>query len=179
MVPTFPRLAPSGAAVSDHDGSHGGQALVIDHVVEDGRQVIAHAISVGGNDHRNFGARDIPRLNIDADVTLKRAVNARVELAFGGVHYELDHLAFGNAGPLGEFGRGGICRPIGIIAIGQVLSPCGKVHQFGDFGDVGGGLLWGSSTARRSAAPSLIGAVCRGRRRLRYARNGWHLGERR
>jgi len=43
----------------------------------------AAAIGVGGNDHRNFGARDIPRRNIDADVTLKRAVNAWVELAFG------------------------------------------------------------------------------------------------
>src|SRR5204863_9991302 len=132
--------APFGAAVINHDGSHGGQALVIDHVVEDGRQVVTHAIGVSGNDYRKFGTRDIPSRNVDADVTLKRAVRSRVELAFGGVHDELDHLAFGNAGPFSEFGRGGIGRPIGILAIGEGLSPRGKVHQLGSFGDVGSGL---------------------------------------
>ena len=144
-----------GAAVIDHDGSHGGQALVIDHVVEDGRQVIAHAIGVGGNDHRKFGARDIPRRNIDADVTLKRAVNTRVELAFGGVHYELDHLAFGNAGPLSEFGRGGIGRPIGIVAIGEVLSPCGKVLSLAISATSAADCGAGASTGRRRPGPVL------------------------
>jgi hypothetical protein len=40
-------------------------------------------------------------------MTLKRGVDARVELAFSGVHDELDHLALGNADAFREFGAVG------------------------------------------------------------------------
>ena len=91
-------------------------------------------------------------------MTLKRAIDARVELAFRGVHYELDHFALGNAGPFSEFGRGGIGGSIGIVAIGEVLSPCGEGRQPGDFGDVRGGLRVGEFEASLGpgAAPWVV-----------------------
>ena len=76
----------------------------------------------------DLGAGDVPGRNIHAHVALKRAIDARVELAFGGTHYELDHFAFWNAGPLSEFRRDGIRRPMGVVAIGEVLSPRGEVQ---------------------------------------------------
>src|ERR1039457_7396932 len=100
-------------------------------------------------------------------MTLKRAVGARVELAFRGVHYELDHLALGNPGPFSEFGRRGIGGSVGIVAIREVLSPWGEGRQPGDFGHIRGGLLWGSSRRPWAPAPPLARGVCRGRRRRR------------
>src|ERR1019366_1231975 len=80
------------STVVDHNGDHRRQTLVVNHIVQNGGQVIPHPIGVGGDDDRGVGTRNVLRGNVDADVPLKGAVEAGVKLAVGGVHHELDHL---------------------------------------------------------------------------------------
>ena len=165
--------AALSSTVIDHHGDHHWQPLVVNHVIEDSWKVVAHSISVGGNDNRGGGARNILCRNVDADVPLKRAVYARVIFAVGGIHDELGDLTFGDTHPPGKLRRGRITGARGIVPIDGAGCPYRKFAEFRDFRDVGGGLgRLGARTASLHVCRRLSDAG-------RWRRCGLYAGNRR
>ena len=168
------------SAVVDHDRNHHGQALIVDHVVENGGQVVAHAIGIGGNDNRRVRTGDVLRGNINANVPLKWPVDSGVGLALGGVHHKLDDLALGDTRALRKFGSGGIGGAGGVVAVNGSGGPCGKVAELRDFCNIFGGRgRLRAATSPRAIRGGLPDAGCGWRGWWRDAGNRWHrLGER-
>ncbi len=74
------RSAPPFAIIT---ASITGEAVVGNHVVKDGGQVVVHPISIRRHNYRCGRTGNIPGRNIHADVALEGPANAWIEFALG------------------------------------------------------------------------------------------------